>query len=76
MHILHVYEVGTALNNKETVLDQEHHSTAPNLPKKCILGSHTTFRNFSHEATQNATGVKKNFPKYFDLSIFVIALIT
>ena len=41
MHILHVYEVGTALNNKETVLDQEHHS-APKKPKKSNLGSHTT----------------------------------
>ena len=61
MHILHVYEVSTALNNKETVLDQEHHSTAPKETKKVQFWKSHYFLKILYGAAQNAIGVKKNF---------------
>ena len=71
MHILHVYEVGTALNNKETVLDQEHHS-APKKPKKVQFGKSYNFGIW-------ICRLKKNFQNILTcatLGIFLIALFT
>ena len=52
MHILHVYEVSTALNNKETVLDQEYLTITmlqKNL-KKVQFGNWQYFLNFHMHA--------------------------
>ena len=70
MHILHVYEVGTALNNKETVLDQEHHSTAPKKTQKStILEVTLLFEIFARSNTECNRSEEK-FPKYLFAQFF------